>query len=196
MKTQDPTYAAVTLTIWVFAELNAGLMAASIPALKSTFEAVLRRFGATSGLVTSRQTYDRNAYGGRDAYAPGTYGKGTNRHTYSHCDDVLTMDEERHHGSTYEMHTPHMKSKSRVEVEARSLEEDQKHILGNSAGVPQTDQGPWGITKTVVSLPSKHVSTDRLCPKCFGIKWHTSVTLSNTSASRVLSSLSPFWIQY
>jgi hypothetical protein len=148
MKTQDPTYAAVDLNIWVAAELNAGLMAASIPALKSTFESVLRRFGASSGLVTSRQTYGPNAYGGRDAYSRDAYGRGTVRSGYAHCDESQTAEEDRR-SSAYEMRGSHFKSKSRVEVEARSLDEDQKHILQNQAGVPQTEQGPWGITKTV-----------------------------------------------
>jgi hypothetical protein len=155
MKTDDPTAAAVTLTIWVFAELNAGLMAASIPALKSTFESVLRRLGASSGLVTSRPSYDPSGAYGRDVYSGGNgYAKGTVRSGY----DNITMDDERSggdRGQVFELKNGggvggHLKSKSRVEVEARSLEEDQKHILQNQAGVPQEEgRGPWGITKTV-----------------------------------------------
>ena len=160
MKTQDPTAAAVTLTIWVFAELNAGLMAASIPALKSTFESVLRRFGASSGLVTSQPTYGRNGYaGGRDAYGrDGLYGKGTT--VRSGYDNITLDDEGMGHGDAYEMRNgggggAHLKSKSRTEVEARSIEEDQKHILQNQAAVPQD----WGITKTVEYSVSDETSS-------------------------------------
>lgn len=149
MKTQDPTYASVTLTIWVFAELNAGLMAASIPALKSTFESVLRKFGASSGLVISRPTYGPNSYG-PNVYGRDVYGKGTVRSGYAHCDDATTIDDDRQaHGPAYEMRSPHLKTKSRTEIRARSVDEDQKHILKNQAAVPQEEQNAWGITKTV-----------------------------------------------
>lgn len=164
MRTQNPTHAAVSLTIWVFAELNAGIMAASIPALKATFESILRRFGASSGLVTSRPTYGPNAYGPRAAYSRDAYGRGTVRSGYAHCDDSQIVDDDKG-GSMFEMHSPPFKSKPRVGVEARSMDEDQKHILQNQAGVPQTEQNPWVITKTV----EYSVSDDTVSDKSRGV---------------------------
>ncbi|RMZ86506.1 hypothetical protein DV736_g6268, partial [Chaetothyriales sp. CBS 134916] len=59
-KNTDPTYAPVTLTILVIAEYSAGLFAASLPALKATFERVLSRlYGITTGFTTPSATRSR-----------------------------------------------------------------------------------------------------------------------------------------
>ncbi|KLJ11507.1 hypothetical protein EMPG_13312 [Blastomyces silverae] len=69
LNTQDPTYVAVNLTIWVKAEFNAGLFAASLPPLKSTFEKILRKFGVMSGLSTPSNTHTYGGgYSGRKRY--------------------------------------------------------------------------------------------------------------------------------
>ncbi|GAB7332821.1 hypothetical protein MBLNU13_g04544t3 [Cladosporium sp. NU13] len=56
--TTNPTYDGAGITIWVRAELNAGLVAAAIPPLKSLFENILRNvFGVRSQLRTHTNGY-------------------------------------------------------------------------------------------------------------------------------------------
>ncbi|EER37454.1 conserved hypothetical protein [Histoplasma capsulatum var. duboisii H88] len=122
LNTKDPTYAAVNLTIWVKAEFNAGLFAASLPPLKSTFERVLRKFGVMSGLSTPSNTrsYGNGAYSGRKRYGDqSSRGRRQTSLAYGFGD-----------GDAEERTAYAMKDVSRSSpTNTGSMDEDQKQIL-------------------------------------------------------------------
>ena len=129
---QDPTYAAVHLTIWAFAEHNTGLMAASRPALKSTFERLLRRFGMNSDIDTPDPAY------GSTGSSRQVSGKGAVGNSYARDDDATEDDDNHSRGHTYELHGRFNKRTSKADTEARNLEEDERHILAHRPGLIST----------------------------------------------------------
>ncbi|PGH33029.1 hypothetical protein GX50_04175 [[Emmonsia] crescens] len=134
LNTKDPTYVAVNLTIWVKAEFNAGLFAASLPPLKSTFERMLRKCGVMSGLSTPSNThsYGNGAYSARKRYGDqSSRGRRQNSNGFDLADDDT---EER---TAYAM-----KDVSRSSpTNAGSMDEDQRQIL-------QPDANGGYITRT------------------------------------------------
>ncbi|EEQ90737.1 uncharacterized protein BDCG_05857 [Blastomyces dermatitidis ER-3] len=129
LNTQDPTYAAVNLTLWVKAEFNAGLFAASLPPLKSTFEKMLRKFGVMSGLSTPSNTHTYGGgYSGRKRY--GEQSSRSKRQASMGYD--LGDDDDDVHRTTYVM-----KDVSRSSpTNGGSMDEEQRQILrpGGSGG--------------------------------------------------------------
>lgn len=117
------------ITIWVRAELNAGLIAAAIPPLKSVFEQILRNvFGIRSGL---RGT---TAYGSQPPRS-----NTTKRSRLRDLDD----DEIAMHS-----HAAHVQGNaSSVHLDGESVDEEPRTRAGrvDSAG----EEGYGGITKTV-----------------------------------------------
>ncbi|PGH06725.1 hypothetical protein GX51_02166 [Blastomyces parvus] len=133
LNTKDPTYAATNLTIWVKAEFNAGLFAASLPPLKATFEKMLRKFGVMSGLSTPSNTH---TYGGGGYSARKRYGEQSSRsrRQASMGFDLGDDDVDR---TTYVM-----KDVSRSSpTNGGSIDEDQRQIL-------RPDGGGGYITRT------------------------------------------------
>ncbi|KIX05366.1 uncharacterized protein Z518_06238 [Rhinocladiella mackenziei CBS 650.93] len=163
-KTQDPTYDTVNLTIWVKAELSAGLFAASLPPLKATFERFLVRvLGVRSGLTTPSATHSKGlSYGHSHTFrsgrrvAPGsTVGTG--------------FEDELPHGTAVYVMGDMGKMKRRDEQDDYNVDEDQKHILqtgsvktaaGSDGAVEEP--GDW-ITKTVeyTVAESRSIREDR-----------------------------------
>ncbi|GME45226.1 hypothetical protein GTA08_BOTSDO12055 [Neofusicoccum parvum] len=140
MKTQDPTWDGVDLSLWVNVEMNCGLFAASLPPLKATFEGILTRyFNVSLGSSSSR-------YGSNQRYAGyGGYGSRKSRASRIPEPDVFDGDESKTMGSTFVLETVRNKNGSEDGI---SVESDQRHILRNG-GLP--GQGGHGhfITKTV-----------------------------------------------
>ncbi|EEH34945.1 hypothetical protein PAAG_05992 [Paracoccidioides lutzii Pb01] len=145
----DPTYTAVNLTLWVKAEFNAGLFAASLPALKSVFEKVMRKFGVVSGSSTPGNTY---GYGNGDSSARKRYRDRSSR-SRSHASmggfDFAEIDSQNH--TAYVMKDMSQSS----QIDTRSMEDDQQQIL-------ETDSSGQYITKTTeysvsrATLDSEH----------------------------------------
>ncbi|PGH00983.1 hypothetical protein AJ79_08047 [Helicocarpus griseus UAMH5409] len=134
-KSTDPTYDAVDLVIWVKAEFNAGLFAASLPPLKSTFEKILRKMGITTGHTTPANTY--GGYGGGRRSRYGEYSSRSRGHASMGFN--LTNDNETRGRTAYVMHDVSRSSPSGAE----SMEEDQKHILesdGNGGYITKTTE--------------------------------------------------------
>ncbi|OJD14193.1 hypothetical protein AJ78_05433 [Emergomyces pasteurianus Ep9510] len=133
LNTQDPTYAAVNLTIWVKAEFNAGLFAASLPPLKSTFERVMRKCGVMSGLSTPSNTHSYGgAYSGRKRYGDQS---SRGRRQTSHGFDLA--DDDADDRVAYAMKDVSRSSPTNT----GSMEEDQRQIL-------RPDGGGGYITRT------------------------------------------------
>jgi len=128
-KSVDPTYDTVNLTIWVKAELSAGLMAASIPPLKKTFEKVLSRwFGVVKEYSTAGRTpeHTRGASRYSRGYSPATFVSSRTSAVKGHKLD----DQEVRVGDSYSM-TDRPKRGSE-EAQRSSLTEDQRYILQES----------------------------------------------------------------
>ncbi|OAX78858.1 hypothetical protein ACJ72_06828 [Emergomyces africanus] len=133
LNTQDPTYAAVNLTIWVKAEFNAGLFAASLPPLKATFERVMRKCGVMSGLSTPSNTH---SYGG--AYsARKRYGDQSSRGRRQTSLGFDLGDDDADDRTAYAMKDVSRSSPTNT----GSMEEDQRQIL-------RPDGGGGYITRT------------------------------------------------
>lgn len=128
------------------AELNAGLFAASLPPLKSTFEKILRKLGVMTGLSTPGNTYPNSSYGGR--YKSRTFSSKLRASL-----GYTLNDEESQARSAYPMENMD-RSRSQPDRDGVSLEEDQKHIL--SPGGP--GQGEW-ITKTTEYSVSHEIAS-------------------------------------
>ena len=108
------------------AELNAGLFAASLPPLKSTFENILRRCGVMTGLTTPGNTYQSGEYGRSRTFRSGA--RASNGYT-------LGDNSQSNYGLS--------SLKNHSQRDGESLEEDQKHILKTG----MDNNGEW-ITKT------------------------------------------------
>ena len=155
----------MTLEIWVYAEFNAGLFAASLPPLKSTFEHLLVRFfNVRSGLTTpsATNTFKSNGYAVH-SYGPSGHSK---THSSGGAPTYGGFNFSRKRGSNaatagngpaYVMRdVSTIKSNRRRDPDEISSEsEDQKHILQAASGSVQTGTGSedetrdgW-ITKTV-----------------------------------------------
>jgi hypothetical protein len=126
-------------------------MAASLPPLKSTFEALLRRFGVMTGLSTPGDTYENRSR---------TYGVGTLRSGHQRLSGgrVLERDLETAN-KAYQLDD--MKSRTRTQVDAGSIEEeDQRHILKHDHAPGMQGEG-WAITKTTeYSVSDDNMSTN------------------------------------
>lgn len=142
----DPTYDTVDLTIWVKAELNAGLMAASIPPLKKTFENVLASwFGVVMQYSTSGRTpaHTRTPSGYSHGYGPGTFrssriGVARGRK----LNDIDTDVTE-----SYVMND--MTKRESQEARRSSITEDQRHILQETSDQGAEESKDNSITKTM-----------------------------------------------
>ena len=126
------------LTIWVRAELNAGLIAASIPPLKSLFEEVLRRvFHIKSGLHPSSGTPAYGAYGGGGGVGGGSGSRAYGMHSFKQAHQrhrTLTDEDDddvgRNNGhATYIVGGKKGAAGRDADSEQEGWEEDQKHIL-------------------------------------------------------------------
>jgi hypothetical protein len=126
------------ITIWVRAELNAGLVAAAIPPLKSLFENILRNvFGVRSQLRSNT-----------NGYGPKT---GNTRRSCVHDleDDEIAMRSHAahlHSGNEFQLH-PHSERNS-IDGGSSGFEDQQRKT-------DSEDQGQYGgqhhgpITKTI-----------------------------------------------
>lgn len=128
-KSVDPTYDTVNLTIWVKAELSAGLMAASIPPLKRTFEKVLTRwFGVVKEYSTPGRTPEHTRGPSRYSrgYSPGTFASSRTSAVRGHKldDDGVRVSE-----SYFMTDRP---KRGSVEAQRSNLTEDQRYILQES----------------------------------------------------------------
>ncbi|KAH7044056.1 hypothetical protein B0J12DRAFT_189929 [Macrophomina phaseolina] len=138
MKTQDPTWDGVDLSIWVLVEMHCGLFAASLPPLKATFEGILTRyFGVSLGTNSSR-------YGSNQRYAG--YGSRKSRASRIPDPDAFDGDESKTLGnSTFVLERVRNKNGSDDGI---SVESDQRQILRNGGEPGHGGHGHF-ITKTV-----------------------------------------------
>jgi hypothetical protein len=131
--------------------LSAGIFAASLPPLKSTFEKFLSKVvGITSGLTTPGATKTFKSGAGYGGGHGGGYGGGTlHQSRRSHH---LSSNHDIEHGKAEYVDMDEMgRRRGRKEFEDIE-EEDQKHILRNGAASVKTgsedENGDW-IMKTV-----------------------------------------------
>lgn len=132
------------------AELSAGLFAASLPPLKSTFEKFLSKVvGVRSGLSTpgATNTFQGSGYGPKS----GGYGGNTFRQSRRSGMNTLTSDVE--HGRAEYVGMDEMgRKRTYNEFDDIKEDEDQKHILRKGTSSVKTgsedENGDW-ITKTV-----------------------------------------------
>ncbi|KIW58019.1 hypothetical protein PV05_02571 [Exophiala xenobiotica] len=148
----DPTYDTVSLTLWVIAEISAGLFAASLPPLKSTFERILVRvFGVHSGLTTPSATRTK----GHSYTNSRTLRSSRRPPPGSSMGTGFEFEENMPHGTATYVMGDMGKMKKKTDNETISVEEDQKHILhagsvktGSEGNENEGPQGDW-ITKTI-----------------------------------------------
>ncbi|EHY58977.1 hypothetical protein HRR83_001759 [Exophiala dermatitidis] len=160
-KTKDPTLDTVNLTIWVKAELAAGLFAASLPPLKATFERILTQvFGIRTGLTTPSATRTKgHSYGNSHTFRSG-------RRVPPGSAMGTGFEDDLPHGSAmYAMDD----MKRRGDSEEHIMEEDQKHILHpgsvkTGSGSDNVDENGEWITKTVefTVAESRSIKDDRV----------------------------------
>lgn len=139
------------LTIWVRAELNAGLIAAAIPPLKAVFEQILSKvFGVQSGL-RSNTSYRMHSNIKRSG-AGGSW--------LRHPDDdeiAIRSHAAIVQGSAY----PHQGDRRGVDIESTDYEDQNGGNSINDRGSDSRDARD-GITKTVAYVVQDYESDDRM----------------------------------
>ncbi|EXJ76306.1 uncharacterized protein A1O5_00814 [Cladophialophora psammophila CBS 110553] len=149
---KDPTYDTVDLTILVVAELSAGLLAAALPPLKTTFERILVRvFRVHSGLTTPSATRSK----GHSYNNSRTLRSSRRPPPGSAMGTGFEFEDDMPHSTTVYVMGDMRKIKKKREDDAMSVEDDQKHILhsgsvktGSDGNEVEGPQGDW-ITKTI-----------------------------------------------